>query len=777
MKRVISILLILILCSSSSFADSSLTVDVDGKVSSIDGGITLIPAQEMFEALGAKVEWDRYTGEFTAIKDDTEIKIDTYSKYMTLNGDRVDLDEEIEVIGGRLFVPLEAITKSMNVEIEVDNRLHVKSEDQLEKEYEKEEKSLYKKYPKLYKAIEKIMKKPFEQSSIISMKVANWKVADDNDNEYFEELAKNIQQFGIDIKSDSKIDYLNEKFEFDTSVSIKQLGYKEEDGFKVIVLDGIVYTKPKKNNVEGMVWTKTELEEDKYFSNREKMMKELVKFKDNIKRGRRKTDTIYTIEIDDGIQFDDVIDILGEDNAIYTQLKESNGRPDIKIKDFKLEYIVDNEGNLKNTNFSAILEVSDEELTVEFLLTSKGEYKNIGNPLEISIHGDGEEESKQSIDLKTLQLKKDGRDISLDLEAIVVGSKILVPVEKVTELLEAEISVDEFTGEIKIEKDNSYIVIRKNAEFALVNGFDVIMPLYLQERDGVNYVPLTFVVSELGGVAIVDSEKPEINILSVEAVKRDFEDEQKELEEKYPRLHQALKKLENEPFKQKFNYSHRVDNIKVDDRESIDRDDSYMIESKIDHLASYDFQGRGYDEVDVKNRIRKWDYESTVVSESEVYKSESIVMDKKLYYRSGLSESEEASWMSFDLENDDRYFQLAINSMSLFINDIIEEKVKDGTKFTIRIDSAHENKAALERFIYDKATIVPYKFSKDDCELKNLEVNYLVDKNGDMKSSEIKYLIHGTYKTIQMDFQSETKEEYEEIGKPLKIEKPIKTEE
>ncbi|WP_432664162.1 copper amine oxidase N-terminal domain-containing protein [Wukongibacter baidiensis] len=772
MKRVISILLILILCSSSSFADSSLTIDIDGKVSSIDGGITLIPAQDMFEALGAKVEWNRYAGEFTAIKDDTEIKIDTYSNYMTLNGSRVDLDEEVRVIDGRVYVSLEAITKSMNVEIEMDNKLHVKSEEQMEREYEKEEKSLYRKYPKLYKAIEKIMKKPFEQSSIISMKIANWKITDDNDKEYFEELVKNTQEFGIDIKSDSKIDYLNKKLESDTSVSIKQSWDKEENGLKVIVLDGIVYTKPKENKVEGMVWTKAELEEDKYFSNRDKMMKELVKFKDNIKRGRRKTDTIYTIEIDDGIQFDDVIDILGEDNAIYTQLKESNGRPNIKIKDFKLEYIIDDEGNLKNNDLSVILEVSDEEVTVEFLVTLKGEYKNIGRPLEISIAGDGEEELKKSIDLKTLQLKKDGKDISLDLEAIVVDSKILVPVEKVTELLEAEVSVDEVTGDIKIEKGNSYIIIRKNTDFALVNGFEVPMPLYLQERDGVNYVPLSFVVSELGGVAIIDSERSEINILSVEAVKRDFEDEQKEFEKKYPKLYQALKKLENEPFKQKFNFIDRVDNIKVDDRESIDRDDSHLIESKIYYLASYDFQGQTYDEVDIKNRIRKSRYEGIAAGDSEVYKSEFIVMDKKVYRKVESGEGYEASWMLFGLENDDKYFQFIYNSISLFINDIIEEKVEDGTKFTIRIDSTHENKAALERFIHDKTTVVPYGFSKDDCELKNLEVNYLVDKNGDMKSREIKYLIHGTYKTIQMDFKSETKAEYEEIGKSLKIEKP-----
>lgn len=155
MKKIISILLILILCSSSSFADSSLTVDVDGKVSSIDGGITLIPAREMFEALGAKVEWNKFAGEFTAIKDDKEVKINTFSNYMTLNGSIVDLDEGIKLIDGRVFVSLEVITKSMNVEIEMDNKLHVKSEKQLEREYDTEERSLYRKYPRLYKAIEK----------------------------------------------------------------------------------------------------------------------------------------------------------------------------------------------------------------------------------------------------------------------------------------------------------------------------------------------------------------------------------------------------------------------------------------------------------------------------------------------------------------------------------------------------------------------------------------------------------------------------------------------
>ncbi|WP_432664184.1 copper amine oxidase N-terminal domain-containing protein [Wukongibacter baidiensis] len=646
------------------------------------------------------------------------------------------------------------------------------ADSSLVNEYEKEEKSLYSKYPKLYTAIEKIMNKPFEYSNSISMKVANWKIAEDNDNEYFEALVKNIQEVEIDIKNNSKIDYLNKKLESDTSVSIKQLWNKEENGLKVIVLDGIVYTKPKKNKVEGMVWTKTELEEDKYFSNRDKMMRELVKFKDNIKRDRTKTGTIYTIEIDDGIQFDDLIDILGEENAIYTQLKESDGRPDIKIKNFKLEYIIDNEGTLKNNNLSVILEVFDEKLTVEFLLILKGEYKNIGNPLEISIPGDGEEESKKSIDLKALQLKKDGKDISLDLEAIIVDSKILVPVEKVAELLEAEVSVDEVVENIKIEKDNSYITMGKYMDYALVNGLDVPIPLRLQERDGVSYVPFTFVVSELGGVAIIDSEKSEINILSVETVKRNLEDDQKEFEKKYPKLYQALKKLENEPFKRKFNFRDRIDNIKVDDREGLDRD-----ESDIKYLASYGFQDRGYDEIDIKKRVSKSSYEFIDDDSSDVYKSERVVTDKKIYHRTYGSEVEKPSWRVYDLENEDRHFDILSNIMSLFRSDIIEEKDEDGTKFTIKIDSNHENKAALKRSIYDRSIIVPNKISRDNFELKKLEISYLVDEKGNIKTKEVKYLLHGTFNGIQMDFQSEGKIEYEEIGKPFEIEKPTMTEE
>lgn len=621
------------------------------------------------------------------------------------------------------------------------------------------------------------MKEPFEQSIYINMKIANWKTADDEGNENTEELIKNIKGFGIDIKSDSKIDYLKKKLESDTSFSMKELRYKKENGLKTIVLDGVVYTKAKENKMEGMVWTKTELQEDKYFSNSDRIMKQLVKFKDNIKKSKTKTDTIYAIEFDDDIRFDDLVDILGEENATFAQLKELNERNNLQIKDFEFEYIIDNKGNLKRNDLSVTLEVSDEDLTIEILVTLKGEYKNIGKPLEINIPGRGEEESKKPIDLRFLLLKKDGKDISLDLEAIIVGEKILVPVQKVVELLEAKVSVDKVTGEIKIEKDNNYIIIRKDRDFASANGFEKAMPLHSQERDGVNYIPLSFVVTELGGVAIIDSEKSEINILTVEAVKKDLEEEQKEFERKYSKLYHALEKLKKEPYKQNINFIDKVYNIKVDNRTDIERDESYVIQSKVDYLASYDFQGHAYDEIDHKNRIRKSRYEDTTANKLDVYKSDMVVMNKKLYHKIETYAGDKASWKSFDLENDDKYFQPLSTEISLFSNDIIEEKDENGTKFTIKIDSTHENKAALKRFIYDRNTIVPYEFSKDNCELKNLEINYLVDEDGNMKTKEIKYLIKGTYKIIQMDFQSESKIEFEEVGKPLEIEKPIKTEE
>ncbi|WP_432403347.1 copper amine oxidase N-terminal domain-containing protein [Wukongibacter sp. M2B1] len=775
MKRIVSIFLVLILCSSFSFADSSLTLDVDGKEVEVDGGATLVPAKETFEALGAKVEWNEETGDFAAVKDNIEVSFNAYSYYMTINGDTIYLDEDFKIVDDRVFIPLEVITKSMNVEIDTDNKIYIKSEKTLKKEYEERRRRLYKKYPRLYKAIEKIMEKPFEQNLSINMKVVNWNIHNGKDNEYTQEAIEELKNAGIDIQIASKIDYSKKKLESDATVSMKKIGYEEDKGFKTIVSDGFAYTKSN-----SMILSKTELtesEENKYFGDIDQLMRQLVKSKDNIERKRTKSNTIYSIKFDDEVYFDDFINILGEDNAILGELNNIDQYNDVKIKDLELGYTVDKEGNLIRNDVSAILEVTDNYFTIEILVTLKGEYKNIGKPLKITVPGDNNEESKTSIDIENFMVKKDEKNISLDLEATVIDGEILVPVKKVVEILGAEFSVDEASGDIRIEKDNNYILINEDDEYASKNGFLIAMPVGLQKRDGVSYVPLSFVVNELGGAVVFDIEKSTIDIQSVEAIKKDFEKGQKELEMKYPKLYSALTKLENKAYKQKLNLTEKVDNIQVNNTIDTYSDDYYDIQGKIDYLKSYDYKRYIYDELDISNNIRKSYFKDTSRDESDVFESELIVIGKKLYYKSYTYGSDEAHWNTFDLENNDTYFQELYNNMNIFRKDIVEEKVEDGTLFTIKVDSNNENKAALKRFLYDANVFVPYGFSKDDCYLMNLEIKYLVDKSGDMKSGQINYLIRGNYKTIQMDLEVKGTIEFDEIGKALNIEKPVKVEE
>lgn len=768
MKRIISIILVLILCSSVSFADNSLKVDLDGKVSTIDKGITWVPAKEMFKLLGAKVEWNEAKGDFTAVKGDNRISFNVDSYYMIVNGSKIYIGEDFKIIDDEVFVPLEVITKSMNVEIQVDNKLYVKSEKALEKEYKENKRRLFSEYPKLYKAIEEIMENPFERSTSISMRIVNWET---EDNEYAKKIGEAIKDIGIDINVDLKMDYSKKKLDSHAVVNMKDMDYEKEKEFKIVVLDGMVYTKTD------IVWTGTELTEDIYFDNKEyaQAMKQLVKYKDNIKKRKVKSDTTYDIKFDDVVYLDDFISVLGEENARLGEIKDIERNSDVKVKNFKWKYTLDKEGNLKKNDLSAILEISHEYSSeaMELLVTLESEYKNIGKPFEITIPMGGNEESKKPIDLKNLVIKKDGKEVSLDLEGIIVNGKILAPVQKVAELLDAKASVDEASGNIRLEKNNNYILINEYDQRCIVNGFNKFMPVKLHKKDEVNYIPLSFFTVQLDGIAIVDSEKSELNILTEEALKKDFEEGQKELEKKHPKLYKAIDKLVNQPYKQTSTFAYKIDS--VENLGDLGSEEYDKIQADIGFIALHSSKQHIEDEIDVKNKIKK-SYSETIANSdfSYVNKSEYIVIDKKLYYKSHYSDKNEGSWLEYTLENDDIYFEKLSDIMNIFRKNIVEEKAEGGTLFTVKVDSNYENKAALKRFInYFEHLIAYHRYSVDNSNLKNLEIKYLVDENGDIKTREIMCLIQCADERIRMNLDVEMKAEFNEIGKPLEIEAPV----
>lgn len=84
-------------------------------------GRTLVPLRAIFEALGAKVEWDQATRSVTGIQGDRIIKLQIDNKIALVNGEEVKLDAAATIINGSTLVPVRFIAESLGAEVKWDN--------------------------------------------------------------------------------------------------------------------------------------------------------------------------------------------------------------------------------------------------------------------------------------------------------------------------------------------------------------------------------------------------------------------------------------------------------------------------------------------------------------------------------------------------------------------------------------------------------------------------------------------------------------------------------
>lgn len=83
----------------------------------VESGRTLVPLRKIFEALGAKVDWDPETETVTAARGDREIRLAIGSKTAFVNGGPVSLDVPGQVRDGRSLVPLRFVGESLRAAV------------------------------------------------------------------------------------------------------------------------------------------------------------------------------------------------------------------------------------------------------------------------------------------------------------------------------------------------------------------------------------------------------------------------------------------------------------------------------------------------------------------------------------------------------------------------------------------------------------------------------------------------------------------------------------
>jgi hypothetical protein len=125
MKRLITLLAVCVFFSgmTEAFAASDIKVVINGQSQTYDQppvvkkGRTLVPLRGIFEALGAEVKWDGDTQTVTAIKGQTEIRLQIGWAMAYKNDKAVMLDVPAQLINGRTMVPVRFIAESLGAEV------------------------------------------------------------------------------------------------------------------------------------------------------------------------------------------------------------------------------------------------------------------------------------------------------------------------------------------------------------------------------------------------------------------------------------------------------------------------------------------------------------------------------------------------------------------------------------------------------------------------------------------------------------------------------------
>ena len=129
MKKVLSLIIsaMLLVGSFSTigvYASPQITVTLNGTYINFDvqpteiNGRVLVPVRAIFEALGAKVDWNESKNEVIATKGDVTIRLYKDNTTMYRNNNAITLDVPAKDIGDRILVPVRAISESFGCKVE-----------------------------------------------------------------------------------------------------------------------------------------------------------------------------------------------------------------------------------------------------------------------------------------------------------------------------------------------------------------------------------------------------------------------------------------------------------------------------------------------------------------------------------------------------------------------------------------------------------------------------------------------------------------------------------
>jgi len=110
----------------STRPNTGIAVTLDGRYIQFDtppvsvDGRTLVPVREIFEAMGARINWEPNTQTVTAVRGNTTVTLRIGSNVLNRNGQNITLDVPARIINGRTFVPARAVAEAFGANVEWD---------------------------------------------------------------------------------------------------------------------------------------------------------------------------------------------------------------------------------------------------------------------------------------------------------------------------------------------------------------------------------------------------------------------------------------------------------------------------------------------------------------------------------------------------------------------------------------------------------------------------------------------------------------------------------
>ncbi|WP_162142521.1 copper amine oxidase N-terminal domain-containing protein [Aneurinibacillus terranovensis] len=102
----------------------SINITINGSKLALDqapvitGGRTEVPMRSIFEALGAKIDWDAKTNTVVAVKGNKVVAFKVGSDIATVNGKKVKLEQKSRILNKRTMVPLRFVSESLGARVD-----------------------------------------------------------------------------------------------------------------------------------------------------------------------------------------------------------------------------------------------------------------------------------------------------------------------------------------------------------------------------------------------------------------------------------------------------------------------------------------------------------------------------------------------------------------------------------------------------------------------------------------------------------------------------------